>query len=222
VTARVVAKDPRGEAPVWAWYGFSASAGLGLELVASGQIDTRQRKALDEIVLPSLGATPAEAPSRWSVFEASFLSPAGFTLERAQLHVGDIALCLRARGGRRLLLRQVYPADLALSRRGLEAWLDHPPFREQRRFRRLGEPQPWQATSFGRTLEGVLRRGKKSLPAPLGPLGRRRSVAAVACDADLERLLLAEYDDPKDADAGVLAEEIGHMNWALFEKDSRP
>ena len=75
VTARVVAKDPRGEAPVWAWYGFSASAGLGLELVASGQIDTRQRKALDEIVLPSLGATPAEAPSRWSVIEASFLSP---------------------------------------------------------------------------------------------------------------------------------------------------
>jgi len=223
VSARVAAKDPRGDAakPVWGWYGFSGAAGLGLELVASGRTDARQRRALEDIALPSLRAGAGTEPTRWAVFETSFVSPPGFALERAQLHVGDIALCLRAPGGRRLLLRQVYPADLALSRRPLEAWLDHPPFRQQRRFRRAGQTQPWQAASFGRSLDGILRRGRKSLPAPLGPLGRRRSLAAAVTDPDLERLLLAEYDAPKEADPNVVKEAIGLMNWALLEKDSR-
>jgi hypothetical protein len=224
VSARVGPKDARGEAAggaVWAWYGFSSAAGLGLELAASGHLDSRQRRALDDLVLPSLRLAPADQPTRWAVFEASFVSPAGFLLRAARLHVGDIALCLAARGGRRLLLRQVYPADLALSRRPLEAWLDYPPFREHRRFRREGEAQPWQAASFGRRLEGLLRRGRKALPAPLGPLGGRRSVAAAARDTELERLLLAEYDGPHEADPDVVAEAIGQMNWAILEKEEQ-
>jgi len=198
------------------WCALAPEAGLAVELTVRGSIPRRHRSRLEGRVLPSLAADPPEQPTRWAVFQTAFLSPPGFLLRAFRLNLGDIALLLTAGGGRRLLLRQVYPAALALSRRKLPAWLGDHPFRQFRRARPDGEAAPWTAESFARRLEGALQTGVKALPWPLGFVAPRRFVAAGAVDDRLERLLLMEYDGPGDVPAGVAAETIGLMNCAAL------
>ena len=192
------------------WAGYAAAARLALELVVSADVPPPRRRR----VLSSLATGGASGRTRWAVFDASFVSPPTFVYRRSRLYLGDIALGLDAPGGRRLILRQVYPAGLALSRRDLPTWLRYPPFPERRTFHPKGDARPWSADSFGRRLDGVLLTGTRRWPMPVGLIAARRAAAGAVVDDRLDRLLLVEYDAPREADEAVLARAVAEMNWA--------
>jgi hypothetical protein len=109
-------------------------------------------------------------------------------------------------------VRQVYPADLALSRRPYERWLDAYPFTEHRRLQRSAlRVEPWRHTTRG-GLSGVRRQAWKRLGIPLGWCAPRQSLAlAVRNEAD-NRLLIAEYMTAGEADESVCVAAIEGMN----------
>lgn len=199
------------------WYGYARAANLVLEVIVGGHVDEKDRKRVVKRVLPSLALAEMEGETRWAVFDVNFKVPAEFRLTGKNLQLGDIGLRFDGRGGRRLVVRQVYPAKLALGRREPARWLEFPPFREQRKFRAIGSVEPYAAASYGRTLRGIARHGRKRLPFPLGVLRPRWSVGAVVEDPDLDRLLIAEYDAPRE-DRESLYEAVAGMNWAIFEE----
>jgi len=199
------------------WYGYAPAAGLLVGVLTSAGVSRKGQRAVASTALPALRASGRDDPTRWAVFGASFESPPGFAVRRRRVHLGDVALQLTAPGRSTLLLRQVYPAALALARRELPLWLEFPVFKEHRRFRPADVQEAWRVESFGRTLEGLRRQGRKQLPFPLGVCAPRWSEAAVVHDAELDRLLIVEYDAAGRADKDRVARAIGAMNWAHFE-----
>jgi hypothetical protein len=195
------------------WYGYAPKAGLTLEVLISGAVGRRDRWLATSRVLRSLKAGETGAPTRWSIYGASFEAPAGHLLCARRLKLGDVALRFATRG-ERLTLRQVYPARLALVRRKLPLWLDFPVFKEHRKFRAAGPDESWEIESFGRRLEGLRRTGRKRFPFPLGHVRARHTQAGVLHDEDLGRLLIAEHDTRRAREPEELARWLGRMNWA--------
>lgn len=69
-----------------------------------------------------------DAGQRWAFFSVGFVAPPGFEYERATLNLGDMSVHLieRRRGRQpRVVVRQIHPAKLALSRFDLAGWLEH-------------------------------------------------------------------------------------------------
>lgn len=198
------------------WYAHAPAANLIVELVANAAAPDDALTLIHDTVVPSLAATGLDQPTRWAVYDVSFESPPQFTVAAIKMLAGDIALELFGRKRKsRLVLRQVYPSQLALTRRGIANWLESSHFKEHRKFRSSKKPAPWKLEKDGRALEGVLRRGQKRLPAPLGWCAPRESIAAALNDAALGRLLLAEYDAPKKHfDESLLQTALLAMNWA--------
>jgi hypothetical protein len=197
------------------WYGYAADPGLLIEMVANPETERGSRRDLASRVLPSLGISRRDEPTRWSVFGSSFETPTGFTLARQRVGLGDVTLEFAGPDRARLVLRQVYPAELALKRRRLERWLEVRPFEEKRRYRPDGEPFACVIEADGRELRGVRISGWKRLPLPLGFVSPRQSTAAAVVDAELDRVLVAEYDAPHTADSGAVDMALARMNWAM-------
>ena len=196
------------------WYAYSPEARLAIQLVVGASLPEARAREIDRRVLPSLRTSAVDEPTRWAVFGVSFVSPADMVYRASRLNVGDMVLCVTGSGGRRALMRQVYPAGLALSRQSLDDWIAQTSLRERRRTHLEGRPRSWSRQSAGRTLKGVLQTGRKGLPAPLGFIGRRRTVAVAVVDSSLDRLLLATCDGRREPDESVLADLIDNMNWA--------
>jgi hypothetical protein len=192
------------------WYGYSDQADTALELMINGFAGEDALRRIRDVTLPSLGMTPAGAPVLWSVFKTSFISPAEFELTEHHIHLGHVALALH-RGKERLLLRQVYPAGLALKRMNLEQWMERPPFMERRR-RKWGEVEPWSAEAPGGRLDGIQRPAVKRYPLPLRWVASRRSLAVTAHDPARNRILEAVHDAPRDPDPDLLTDAIVTMN----------
>ena len=195
------------------WYGYAPGAGLVLEIALNADVPAPLLQHMHRRVLPSCTVSPADAPSLWAVFGTSFLIPADYRLSDRHLQLGDICLRFRREKRERILVRQVYPADLAETRRTLPTWLRFPPFKERRRFRGEQEaPVPWSVTVGKTVFEGVRRRGKKRLPTPLGRYTPLHSTAAVMRDTGQGRLLLAEIDSPNPIPDRRLETLIAVMN----------
>jgi len=199
------------------WYGYSPKAQLLLEIVLNGEIDEKTQKIFRFKVMPSLRVCDHSLATKWAFFDVSFESPAGFTLKTKRLNVGDMTLELTNRKVGRLLVRQVYPASLALQRRKLEKWVRSFPHKEHRHFKPLNENEPWKVESFERDINGLICRGKKSLPFPLGFCTPRFTIAAISHDTQLDRLLIVEYDGKKPEADNAVSNVISRMNWARFE-----
>ena len=190
------------------WCGHAPAAGLVVECVTTSGVAEAKRSLFHEAVLPRLAAHPREGDTPWSLFSARFVSPPGFQLDARRLTLGDIALAFRGEDGRRLVLRQFYPAGLALGRLPLARWLDEPPFPERRRLRRA-QSAPWQGA------DGVMRRGWKRLPSPLGWCRPLYSAAGIQVDSVRDRLLMAELQSPREDDAeAVLEQAVAAMRQA--------
>jgi hypothetical protein len=200
------------------WYGYSEKVRLLLEIVVGGPVEMKQRRPVAKKVIPSLEVFGPGDPTQWIVFDVGFELPPGFRCTERKLGLGDMALRFDTRGGKRLVVRQVYPAELALSRRKIERWLVNRPFKEQRRFRKLEDPRPWTVDSFGRTLEGMIVRGRKRLAFPFGRIRPRFSSAAAVRDPDLDRILMVEYDQPADDGEALIRRLLGRMNRPALEK----
>jgi hypothetical protein len=201
------------------WYGYSREAGLLIEVVANAETDRSSRRELARLVVPSLRTSAKDAPTRWSVFGSSFETPAGYVLARRRVGLGDVTIDLAGPNRSRLVLRQVYPGELALKRRKLARWLEVRPFKEKRRYRSKDEPAECVIETDGRELRGLRITGWKRLPFPLGFIAPRRSTAAAVVDAELDRVLVAEYDAPDEADPAVVDRALARMNWAMRPGD---
>jgi hypothetical protein len=197
------------------WYGYAAPAGLVLGVTVNGVLPAAVRAQITGPVLSSLRATPTGADSIWSMYDVSFVAPAGFELAQRHLFSGDVALEFQRGRRETLLLRQVYPGDLALGRRSFERWLGAYPFKEHRRLRPRGLTiEPWPATARAE-LTGLRRRGRKRLGVPLGGLAPRWTYAVAAHDRDLNRLLIAEHLTVTEPDEAVCVAAIERMNQPL-------
>jgi hypothetical protein len=191
------------------WYGWSLDAGIALECVVTNLTDEEARDEVLNVSVAGLQVTSAGEPCRWSLYGIGFVSPAGFELEKKHLYSGDIALQFKA-GKERVLLRQVYPAKLAVSRRKLERWLDCSPFKQHRKFK-LRNSEPWHLNS-GRQVDGIKRQGAKRLPSPLGFCAARSTCAIAAEDKQNDRVLIAEHIVPGECSGDLVGQAIASMN----------
>lgn len=186
------------------WYGWSPAAGLLLEAVVPGRLPVEDRRLVMDEVLPGLRAAGRDQPVLTAVLGRTFEAPAGYRLMQWTLRLGDVLLRFETARGARLTLRQVYPAQLALSRRTLARWIEATAHVGSHRRLVADTPQPYEAAAGGRTLRGVWQRGWKRLSFPLGRVAARAAVAAAMHDAAGDRLLIAEHDARGACSDGVL------------------
>ncbi|MBI1337017.1 MAG: hypothetical protein GC164_08655 [Phycisphaera sp.] len=201
------------------WYGYAAPAELVIGVKVNGVLPDRELSQITDHILPSLRTSPIDADSTWAMYDLSFIAPPGFTLDKRHLFTGDIAMEFRKGRGESLLLRQVYPAELALKRRSFERWLEVYPFKEHRRLRRSTlTTEPWRYPKRER-LDGLWRFGRKRLGFPLGGVASRWTTALIAHDPTVNRLLIAEHLSTQEPDRGICEEAILSMN--RFEREGR-
>jgi hypothetical protein len=86
----------------------------------------RENRIIREATLAGMVDQPEDRPQRWSFFDTSFIAPAGYRYGDSTLNLGDMGVTLFT-GGQEfsapsLMIRQVYPATLALARRPLAGW----------------------------------------------------------------------------------------------------
>lgn len=194
------------------WYGYAEPARLVLGVTVNGALPESLRNEVVRGVLPTLRTTAAEAESAWAMYDVGFRVPAGFGLAQRHLFSGDVALEFSRGKQETLLVRQVYPGELALGRRSAESWLASYPFREHRRIRRADmKVDPWQCKARP-ALAGVRRMAWKRLPAPLGWCAPRRTCAMAVHDQEMNRLLIAEYMTPAEPDQSLVDTAIVRMN----------
>jgi hypothetical protein len=174
--------------------------------------DARRASVCDK-ALHSLGTSPPGDPIDWSVFQTSFRVPARFDVVSRRFLPGHMAMLFRSPEGERLVLRQAYPRQAALARRDLAGWLRSEPFGVQkRRFYPIGPAEPWSVESVGGRLDGLIRRGRRRLPAPLGWVAPRWSVGVIVEDPRLDRLLLAECESRQEQGEELVAQCLSEMN----------
>jgi hypothetical protein len=99
------------------------------------------------------------------------------------------------------MLRQVYPAELALTRRPIEKWFENPPFHERRKFKE----EDTRGKSAGK--REFRAEGWKLIPLPLGFVRPRRCRRIAVVDDSSDRIFLTEYEYGK-MDTGEIADRI--------------
>lgn len=215
---RGLRRGPEGDV----WCGHSGLAGVAVEIACGAETPAKTARRIGVKVVPTLACAGAGDPVRWAVFDAAFVTPPGMRLAAKRLNLGDIALAVESRAGARLVVRQVYPAGLALSRRGLDEWLADEPFAESRRFVRSGPPEALRVPGpGGRSLPGRVLRGERRMRFPLSWLFPARSVAAAVVRPDLDRILAARCDSARRArtpDEDAVVEALSAMGRAKFAR----
>ena len=145
------------------------------------------------------------------MLDSVFHVPADFVIAKHELLLGDLSLQFTGPGRQILMLRQVYPADLALERREMADWLEFSRFRTRRHF--CGDTdENWVIEHDGRRLKGVQRTGVRIYPFPLGVVRPLYSIGAVVRDAEAGRLLVVEHDSSRLPDEALLRRMILSMN----------
>lgn len=183
--------DPKGGHKT-AWYGYASKSRLLIEIVSTDLTETAVRDEIFGDRLPRLVVTADDAPCSWNLYGTAFTSPTGYVLKRSHLFSGDVAITL-ARGRRdTLLLRQVYPAGLAVERRTLDRWLQAPPFTERRFWNK-------RVLTNKTTTPGTrICRGWKRLRSPIGWCSPRFSTAVATIVEAQDRLLIAEHQTRRE------------------------
>lgn len=199
------------------WYGYDEYANLLLGIKVNGVLPQEELDQIIDGVLPTLRAAPLNSDQTWALHDVNFDTPEGFELYQRHLYAGDVALEL-LKGRRELLLvRQVYPGDLALERRPFERWLAKYPFKEHRRLRKRSVvTAPWQHPT-NLEIAGIRRRGFKRLGFPMGFIVPRFTSAIIAHDRELNRLLIVEHMAANEADDTMVERVICNMNSYLRE-----
>jgi len=120
-------------------------------------------------MLRNLRDQPAESGQKWAFFSVSFIAPSAFLYSSSTLNLGDMSVTIMDNRGRGLrpsiTIRQIYPAELALSRRKMEEILadiakqQHQVYRTKYRkwFKRGGIVSETVDTSIGKAAVTDLR-----------------------------------------------------------------
>ncbi|OPZ23250.1 MAG: hypothetical protein BWZ02_03280 [Lentisphaerae bacterium ADurb.BinA184] len=184
------------------WCGCAPAAGLVIEVRTGPDLPPARLAWVRERFVQGLDVSAAGQPCEWCVFGARFVSPAGFVYRASALNLGDLSLEFADPAGRRLRLRQVYPADLALARRSLADWLEDSRLRGTLRMVPDG---PAEARTLAAGLEGLTRSGRLRLALP--PLTRRRFADVAAVQSRRNRLFYAGLDSRGRASPDVAVVE---------------
>jgi hypothetical protein len=199
------------------WYGYAEPAKLLVGVKVNGVLPESQRAQVTRQVLPTLRTSAVDTETVWAMHDLSFVAPPGFELAQQHLFVGDVALEFHRGRRETLLLRQVYPGDLALERRPAERWLAAYPFIEHRRLRKSSTTiVPWRHGSR-REWSGTRRSGRKRLGFPLGFIAPRWTDAVAVHDQSLGRLLIVEHQSVDRPDGGVCDRAVLQMNQHVQE-----
>lgn len=201
------------------WFGYSPKADLQLELEFTKAVDPKRLRWIRSNLIPSIDSWDKDGPSRWAVMDVSFELPAEYKYEQHQLRVGDIALRFSASRREHLIVRQVYPASMALNRRSLEHWVGAATFSFQETLKDSAPPEEITIESFGRELSGFARVGTRRRPLPLGWIKSDYGVAVGVVDEELQRVLLAELDAIKPVSDDAIRQCVARMNWARKEQN---
>lgn len=193
------------------WYGYNKASDLVVEVLMTSLTPEDIRKQVTEEILPSLRIVTPDQPTPYSLYTVHFLAPPGFILEEHHLFSGDVALKF-SKEKDVLVVRTVYPASLALTRRILKNWFKEPPFRESRR---VGSFEISDWTSTDGSMKGLLRTGIKRLPIPLGWCNPRHSTAVAVVDEHLDRIRLADLQSPAAHEPTLVAQAVEDMNGGL-------
>jgi hypothetical protein len=206
-----VEPDPPGRD---VWIGHSTVSGRIAQL--SFPVEARRDRAARE--LPDNLADTAESDeTAWSILDLSCAAPAGWKLASHHLMAGDLRLTF-ARETDRLLIRQIAPARLALSRQSIQKWIAQHPLERRRTDRSFGEPTSITTQIHGRTDVGLRQawtRGGRGLWRMLrGEL--RRVEVTLLHDAEHDRLWVIESPDP------VPSSVINALGWADLVNPEAP
>ena len=199
--------DPPGR-DVWA--SFSDTSKRLVQVVHHAD---RRGPVLADRILPTLADAPPDGPQRWAVFELSCVAPPGFTLSGQTLNAGDLSLTFergRSRSWlgfaglldppRRMTIRQIAVASLALTRRPLAAWLAAQQA-SQKKYYTVGAlkrrpPKPVTiVANDGRPLVGLVRTVRRRLRYRWSPRVAGRLVTFALHDERRDRLILAQGHD---------------------------
>lgn len=203
------------------WYGYADHAGLVLEIATNKAAAENHRAHLEAYALPTLAATSTSEQSSWSVFGSRFVTPRGFAIEQHRMTLGDISLNFRNAVGDMLLLRQMYPAKLMLTRRPLSAWIGANPFPSRLRHKPLGDAQTGAIARDGEAMQYLWSRGVRRLRFPLGFIGPRNTIDAACHDDQQDRLLIVSLASRYEPELAIVSEALAGMGRAIPEA-SRP
>ena len=122
------------------WVGQSTVTNRLIEIVYQTKIVSR---LLRDTILPSISDQPTGGPTHWAIFDLSCTAPAGWTLKSQRLNAGDLTLSFGMKNDV-IIVRQLAPATLALSRQPLEKWLDAQQQIWKKMYRASGEIQEFE------------------------------------------------------------------------------
>lgn len=177
----------RQESVKTVWWGYAKKAHVLVEILVTNLSDEATNRWFLRRSLPKLTATAKDEKCPWSIYSSRCVIPPGYVLNRKRLAAGDIALEFTGDKGRKLLVRQVFPAMLALQRRPYAGWLRDRVFKERREFRKETEV----TRDHGLQMNW---KGWKRVPFPLGFVLPHRCESVIAHDESLDRLLIVESE----------------------------
>lgn len=110
-------------ANVTRWVGYCGKTKRAVDVIyqrGAAAEDARMRDS----VLPSLRDQPLDEPQRWALYGFHFTVPANMRYVDSNLNLGDMRLTFRGPRKAKLVLRELHPAKLALTRQKLGKWLE--------------------------------------------------------------------------------------------------
>jgi len=126
------------------WVAYSRQSSRTVQVVYHAQ---RRDRQLATRLLPTLCDQDNRQPAVWAAFELQCTAPAGWTLTRHRLNVGDLSLTFRAQRNE-VTVRQVALASLAINRQPLEKWLLDQCKARRKHYRVLGDPAAYRDDRF--------------------------------------------------------------------------
>jgi hypothetical protein len=191
------------------WVAVSPTSGRTVQVVYHAQ---RRDTALARRLLPTFCDQSQQEVMEWAAFDLRCAAPAGWTLRRHRLNVGDLALTFGDKKHGEVTVRQIALATLALKRLPLEGWIDDQIRQRGRHYRPAGTPIVFSESPGLRGMQRISRRKRRffysrSLPATCITLAvedadRDRLVIVDAPDLPLARRFLTTVSSPLAAAAG--------------------
>lgn len=173
----------KSEAAKTVWWGYSESAKIQLEVLMTDICAAECTEWVIKNTIPSFEAFSIDEPWEWRIYSCDFTTPSGFKLSQKRLSVGDVTIELTGEAGARIMLRQIYPASLALSRRSLDKWSQDNPFLQRRRYK---------TEDASETEDCIDRQGTFNIPFPLGWIRPKKFHKVIYHNEELDRLFYAE------------------------------
>ena len=181
----------RQEAEKTVWWGCSKKSEVLVEVLLTNLREREVNEWFLEHALPQLKVIPEGKEWPWKIYSVRCTIPAGYRLHQTRMAAGDIAFEFNRGKSDKLLVRQVYPASLALERRSMIGWLKDRVFTEHRRLRPEDEKK--------HNASWLKHKGRKPLPFPLGWLRPKRYTSVIDRNQELDRLMIVESEWPVGA-----------------------